>query len=115
MAIRREFRKYYGPEWQAFRRALISLNRTCSRCGREVTKYLQVCHLSHDPRSAVVAVMCVSCHARNDAHQRWAQTRRTYAKRAGQLWLLPEIEFAASPAWMIPRRVAVAGQGSLFD
>src|SRR3982751_4441836 len=57
--------------------------------------YLNAAHLSHDPRDNVrVAVLCPACHSRHDTPQRIAMTRRTRARRSGQLWLLPEIEFA---------------------
>jgi len=41
-------------------------------------------------------------------------TRRTRARRVGQLWLSPEIEYAPYASWMIPRRVIEERQSLLF-
>lgn len=118
MAIRPEFRLFYGPKWRAYRRDLI-LRRgpICSVCGREITRYLNLVHLTHDPLTSSVALMCAADHNRHDAAHRLAIWRRKRAKRYGQLWLLPEIELA--PAWTIARlngsrRVPDERQGGLF-
>lgn len=43
-------------------------------------------------------------------------TRRTRARRSGQLWLSPEIEYAPYSSWMVPQRVALGRQGEFqFD
>jgi hypothetical protein len=34
-----------------------------------------------------------------------AMTRRTRARRACQLWLTPELEYAPYASWMVPRMV----------
>lgn len=115
MPIRPEFRRYYGPAWRAYRAVLIATHGArCSACGREVAIYLNLAHLSHDPRSSAVAFLCPADHNRHDAAHRFAVWRRNRAKRVGQLWLLPEIEYAPYPAWMIPRRVIESAQESLF-
>lgn len=115
MPIRAELRKFYGPAWRRYRRALIEAHGSaCSVCGRDVTIYLNLAHLSHDPKSSDVALMCAADHCRHDAMQRYAMMRRSRAKRVGQLWLLPEIEWAPYPSWMIPRRVLEARQERMF-
>jgi hypothetical protein len=64
---------------------------------------LNVAHLSHDPADRKrIAVLCPSCHARNDTKQRVAATRRTRARRRGQLWLSVDLELAAVPARLLP-------------
>ena len=115
MPIRPELRKYYGPEWKAWRLVLIgTLGTHCSVCGRDVPKWLNFAHLDHNPRTPRVVPMCPSCHARNDSRQRWAMTRRTRARRHGQLWLSVELEFAPYPESFWPRRAILAQQLSLF-
>lgn len=104
MPIRRELRKYYGPVWRRYRHALIAAHgNRCTVCGRTVTKWLNVCHLSHDPRTSSVALMCPADHNRHDAGHRLAVGRRNRARRYGQLWLWPEVADAPFPAWMRPR------------
>jgi len=88
MAIRREFKRFYGAEWRAYRRALIEAHGArCSVCGREVLKYLNLAHRLHDPRSSAVALMCPADHARHDARHAYSVRRRNLAKQHGQLWL----------------------------
>lgn len=102
MALRPEFRLFYGPKWRAYRRELIRQRGSiCSVCGREVARYLNLVHLTHDPLTSAVALMCAADHNRHDAAHRLAIWRRIRAKRYGQMWLLPEIEQA--PAWTAPR------------
>src|SRR5579872_1595999 len=111
MPIRPELRKYYGAPWRAYRVTLIEQHGAhCSVCLREIPKYLNLCHLSHDPRSSAVALMCPADHNRHDAAHRLAIQRRNRARLAGQLWLLPEIEWAPYPTWAIPRRLIAAAQ-----
>jgi hypothetical protein len=114
MAIRPEFRKFYGKEWRAYRAALIaSHGPRCTVCGREVLTYLNLAHLTHDPRSSAVSLMCAADHNRHDAGHRLAVWRRNRARASGQLWLLPEIEFAPDAAWMIPAgAIAAIGRGA---
>jgi hypothetical protein len=108
MPIRRELRKYYGPAWRAYRADLIRVRgNRCSKCGRTVTKYLNLCHTSHDPRTSSVALMCPGDHNRHDSGHRLAVGRRNRAKRYGQLWLWPEVENAPFAAWMLPKAARV--------
>jgi hypothetical protein len=63
-------------------------------------------HMSGDPRlPGRMGWLCPSCHAKHDSPQRILVTRRTRAKRHGQLWLLPEIEWAHLPVQLWPARV----------
>jgi hypothetical protein len=116
MPIRPELRPYYGAQHRAYRRQLIELlGARCMSCGREGARYLNLAHTQHDPRSPeLVALWCPACHARHDAPHAYAMTRRSRARRVGQLWLLPEIEWAPFVSWMIPARVLKAGQWRLF-
>lgn len=117
MPIRRELRRYYGREWRDYRLALIERHGPiCSVCNRTVLEYLNLAHLTHDPRSSDVALMCPADHNRHDAAHRLAIRRRNDAKRAGQLWLFPEVEWAPFPLWAIPRRFIIinAAQEGLF-
>lgn len=116
MPIRPELRKFYGSRWRAVRLVLIeTLGTKCSICGIDVPKWLNFAHLDRDPRiSARVAPMCPACHSRYDSRLRWAMTRRTRAKRHGQLWLSVEMEFAPYPESFWPRRAIEAMQLSLF-
>jgi hypothetical protein len=67
---------------------------------------LNVAHLSHDPADRKqVADLCPSCHARHDAKQRIATTRRTRAKQRGQLWLSMDLELAPVPPRMLPSKL----------
>jgi hypothetical protein len=77
---------------------------------------IQAAHVTHDPRNnALVSLWCASCHATHDAPHRLAMWRRSRAKRVGQMWLLPEIEYAPYASWMIPLRVLKTAQGGLFE
>jgi hypothetical protein len=117
MPIRPELRPFYGPEWRRYRAALIETHGAiCSVCGREVGRYINLAHLTHDPKSSAVALMCPGDHNRHDAGHRLAVWRRNRAQRTGQLWLLPEIEHAASPVWLIPQDVIDGAQTEMeFD
>lgn len=103
MPIRPEYRKYYGPRWRTFRIGFLeAAGNRCQRCGN-THRWLNLAHLSHDPLDrASLAVLCPSCHSKNDARQRHAMTRRTYALRRGQLWLSDEIRFAPLPVRLWP-------------
>ena len=117
MPIRRELRKFYGPAWRAYRADLIRVRgNRCTKCGAEVTIFLNLCHLSHDPRTSSVALMCAADHNRHDAPHRYAIWRRNRAKRSGQLWLWPEVQWAPYPEWQIPQRLVSerVSQGELF-
>jgi hypothetical protein len=116
MPIRPELRHLYrGPEWEAQRAAAIErAGGKCATCRRAHPR-LNGAHRNHDPRdrSSVVA-WCPTCHARHDAPHRLAVMRRSHARRHGQLWLLPELEYAPDPEWMIPRAVLREAQLGLF-
>jgi predicted RNA-binding Zn-ribbon protein involved in translation (DUF1610 family) len=119
MPIRAEYRGFYTCEWREYRDMLLMLRgKRCTTCRRETLRYLNLSHDSHDPLTSSVSFRCPSCHARHDAAHRLAVWRRNRAARHGQLWLLPEIEYAATPAWAIPREVFAAidaaRQGALF-
>ncbi len=120
MPIRAELLSYYGREWRIYRSVLLALRGArCTACKRACARYLNLAHTTHDPRTSSVAFLCPSCHARQDAPHRLAVWRRNRARRTGQLWLLPELEWAASPAWAIPREVfaaaEAAAQGRMFE
>ncbi len=113
MPIRPEYRKFYDARWRRFRLTVIeAAGGKCQACGRE-HRMLNVAHLAHDPaRQGELGVLCPSCHAKHDARQRFAVTRRTWSKRRKQLWLSEEIELAAVPTRLLPLRLR---QISLFD
>jgi hypothetical protein len=111
--IRAEYRKFYGREWKVYRARLLEVRGAwCRDCGRTIAKYANLSHDTHDPMTSSVTVRCPGCHTRRDSAQRCAVTRRRRAAQAGQLWLWAEVEFAATPAWAIPR--AALAQGELF-
>ena len=85
MPIRHELKRYYGAGWRAYRAKLIKIHgNRGAKCGREVLKYLNAAHITHDPRqSALVTLLCPACHNRHDARQRYAMT----AGREIWLWL----------------------------
>lgn len=118
MPIRAEWRKtFYGREWRAYRRALIAVRgAVCRDCGRAIARYVNVSHETHDPRTSSTRIRCAGCHARADAPHRIAVIRRRRAEASGQLWLLPEIQYASVPAWEIPQDAirAIYAQGRLF-
>ena len=106
MPIRVEDRKYYGARWRKLRlAALEAAGNVCQRCGR-AHRLLNLAHLSHDPADQrSLMVLCPSCHAKNDTPQRIAMTRRTRAKRRGQLWLSEEVQLAPFPLRTWPLRL----------
>jgi hypothetical protein len=115
--IRPSYREFYGRAWQRYRLALIaSRGAVCRDCDQAIARYVNVSHETHDPRTSSTRIRCAACHARADAGHRIAVMRRRRALEAGQLWLLPEIEYASVPAWEIPREAftAIYRQGSLF-
>jgi len=103
MPIRAEYRHYYNSGWRRFRlERLAAAGYRCAHCYRWNSR-LNLAHLTHDPTSrAALAVLCPSCHAKNDTAQRLAMTRRTWAERRGQLWLSEELRWAPYPAWTWP-------------
>jgi hypothetical protein len=109
MPIRREFRRYYRGEWQKYRLLLISAaENTCAHCLNILpSSKLAAAHIAHDPRTSDVRILCFSCHRRHDARHSRAVARRTLARRYGQAWLSPELEWAPVPSWMVPRRLVL--------
>ena len=104
MPIRAEYKALYGAAWRRYRLVLIERHgRLCTRCGRVCLKYLNFAHTTHDPKSSSVVAMCAACHNRHDAAFRYAMWRRNRAKRYGQGWLWPEVQWAPYPAWMRPK------------
>jgi hypothetical protein len=106
MPIRADNRQYYDARWRKFRiRILEAAGNVCQRCGKP-HRLLNVAHLTHDPMDQrFLAVLCPSCHSRNDTPQRIAMTRRTRAERRGQYWLTEEIRLAPFPLRTWPVRL----------
>jgi hypothetical protein len=105
MPIQPQYRKYYDARWRRFRLEMLKVaGNVCERC-RKPHRLLNVAHLSHDPADRTsIAVLCPSCHARNDTPQRIAMTRRSRARKKGQLWLSEEIRLAPFPVRTWPLR-----------
>jgi hypothetical protein len=103
MPIRPEYRRFYRADWRRFRQAMLErVGHVCECCGR-AHPMLNLAHLSHDPADRLhLAVLCPSCHARNDTKQRVAATRRTMAYRRGQMWLSRDVELAVVPVRLLP-------------
>lgn len=105
MPLNPEYRHLYGREWRQFRLELIEAagGDICSQCGIELAEGINGAHTDHDPRNKnSVVLMCPSCHAHHDAPHRIAIMRRRKAQTTGQLWLLPELEWAPFAWWEIP-------------
>ena len=98
MPISSENKRFYDARWRKFRLACLeAAGNVCERCGKS-HRLLNVAHLSHDPADhRSLAVLCPSCHSKNDTPQRVAMTRRTRALKRGQLWLSDEIRLAPYP------------------
>ncbi len=107
MPIRAEDRKYYDARWRKLRLAAIAAaGNVCQRC-QQPHRMLNLAHLTHDAADRTrMAVLCPSCHARNDTPQRVAMTRRTRALRRGQLWIWEEVRLAPYPlrVWPVAAR-----------
>jgi hypothetical protein len=117
MALRREIRKFYGLKHRKLRAQLIELlGNFCQRC-KQPHPRLNLAHLKHDPTDTKsVTLLCPSCHARIDTPQRVAMTRRTRARRRGQLWLSLALEWAPYAGWEIPEHLRdAATQIALFQ
>jgi len=112
MPIRPDCRKYYDARWRKFRLAMIeAAGNVCERCGKN-HRMLNVAHLSHDPADRrFIAVLCPSCHSKNDTAQRIAMTRRSRAQKHGQMWLTEDIRLAPYPVRTWPMQLR---QLSLF-
>ena len=106
MPIRPDNRRYYDARWRKFRLGMLELaGNVCQHCGR-AHRFLNVAHLTHDPTDRhFLAVLCPSCHSKNDTPQRIAMTRRTWAQRRGQYWLSEEIRLAPFPVRTWPIRL----------
>jgi hypothetical protein len=104
--IRPEYRRFYGADWRRLRLEILDrAGKVCDMCHRP-HRLLNVAHLSHDPADRLhLAVLCPSCHSRHDTQQRIAVTRRTLARRYGQAWLSLDLELAAVPLRLLPRKL----------
>ena len=87
----------------------------CQKCKREHPR-INLARLTHDATDVEsVTLFCPSCHAKYDARQRHAMTRRTLARRRGQLWFNAALEYAPFAIWEIPEAVRDAAiQQPLF-
>lgn len=105
MPIRAEWRStYYGRDWRRYRARLLEIRGAwCRDCGRQIARYANLSHDTHNPETSGVTIRCAACHARHDAPHCRAVRRRNAAERAGQMWLWPPVE---APA--------IAVQGELF-
>jgi hypothetical protein len=103
MPIRPEYRRFYRADWRRLRLELLErAGNRCEAC-HAPHRMLNVAHLSHDPADRLrLAVLCPSCHSRNDTPRRLAVTRRTLALRRGQLWLSRDMELAVVPLRLLP-------------
>lgn len=114
--LRPEIRRWYGVKHRHLRSELIALlGPICQKCKREHPR-INLAHLAHDVTDVErVTLLCPSCHAKYDARQRHAMTRRTLARRRGQLWFNAALEFAPFASWEIPELVRDAAiQQPLF-
>jgi hypothetical protein len=105
--IRPELRHFYGRQWRRKRSYALARrgSESCQQCGQQ-HRMLNWAHLSGDPRIAgPMGWLCPSCHARHDTRFRIAATRRTRARRSGQRWLSPEIEWGYLPMYLWPAHV----------
>lgn len=115
--IRPAYRAFYGRAWRKYRARLLEVRgEVCADCGIEPAAYINLSHTTHDPQNSSIKILCCSCHTRRDARHRLAVTRRRRAEACGQFWLMPELEYAATPAWAIPATAlaAIYAQGELF-
>ena len=81
------------------------LEKHCQMCHRP-HRLLNVAHLSADPADrTTLTVLCPSCHSRRNAAHRNAITRRTRARKRGQMWLTDELEVAPTPVRLWPMRL----------
>lgn len=104
MPIRAEHRQYYRAEFRRYRLQLIEEagGEICAECGVELAEGINATHSTHDPRQPPDRLRCPSCHARHDSRHCFAIHRRRKAKATGQLWLMPELEWAPFADWEIP-------------
>jgi hypothetical protein len=114
--LRPEMRRWYGAKHRRLRSELIErLGPICQNCKREHPK-INLAHLTHDVTDVdSVTLLCPRCHAKHDARQRHAMTRRTLARRRGQLWFNAALEYAPFASWEIPESIRDAAiQQPLF-
>jgi 5-methylcytosine-specific restriction endonuclease McrA len=106
MPIRAEYRKYYDTRWRKFRLSMLeAAGHACQMCHKP-HRLLNVAHLSNDPADRwSLTVLCPSCHSKFNAAQRIAMTRRTRARKRGQMWLTDELEVAPLPVRLWPARL----------
>ncbi len=106
MPIRAEYRKYYDARWRKLRLSMLeAAGNVCQMCQRP-HRLLHLVNLTHDPADRRrLTVLCPSCHAKSGAAQRLAMTRRTRARKRGQLWLTGELEVAPVPVRLWPMRL----------
>jgi len=106
VSLRPEIRFLYGAAHRKLRAELIAIHgRTCTKCKRYHAR-VNLAHLTHDATNkTLVTLLCPSCHAKYDARQRHAMTRRTRAERRGQLWLTDALKYSPFAAWEIPEPV----------
>lgn len=106
--MRQELRRFYGPKWRRKRATALALrgHNRCDHCHKP-HPMINWAHLAGDPRrSGKMAWLCPTCHGIHDTPFRIAVTRRTQARKRGQLWLSQEIELAPAPVqtWPDPLR-----------
>jgi hypothetical protein len=106
MPIRAEYRKYYDARWRKLRLTMLeAAGHVWQMCHRP-HRLLNVAHLSPDPADrTALTVLCPSCHSKHNAAQRLAMTRRTRARKRGQMWLSSELEVAPTPVRLWPMRL----------
>lgn len=97
--IRPEWRKqFYGRAWRRYRARLLEVRGAwCRDCGREIARYAQCSHTTHDPLTSSIRILCPSCHTRADAAHCRAVRRIRRAERTGQLWFWPPVEAPRAP------------------
>jgi hypothetical protein len=117
MPLRRELKPFYdGHGWRRFREEYAATHpKICAVCQCR-DPLMNLAHLTHDPlRRDFICWLCPRCHGIHDTPQRIALTRRTKAKKHGQLWLWPEVEFAPELIWLIPADLVIpARQEEMF-
>ena len=110
MPLRADVRHLYNTaEYRRERREEIARQGgpVCSKC-KQIHPRVNLAHLNHDPQDRTPGnrvLLCPRDHARNDARQRAAMTRRTRAARIGQRWLWQDVRMAPYPVHTWPMEV----------
>ena len=107
MPLRAEIRFCYGAAHRKLRAALIEqLGPNCQKCKKPHPR-INLAHLTHDSANMklVDIALVPRAHAKYDARQRHSMTRRTIARRSGQLWISEAVEWAPYASWEIPEPV----------